>query len=1098
MTKTHLPAHMDSVRQKCRPKHQLLILKCYPRLPKNSSADVKPNGSELSYLLYYAGTRSSKLHKIGAFLERKTASDVSKAYSTRVLVTLQVLTALLDNKSVGAGSGFQLIAPYVLRIISGILHITTDISLIEASQTTWSVFCKHQDQAMLAADHEYRELYEELVAQYAQFAHKGGAKKLGKATSPVAVQDAIRLREAGLHATKSMVTSDALAFESGRQLLNATIPAILSNLRGDDAAHVEHLVKVSKRAEDEEKDNGVNRRQSMATVRTHTGNNLDGSEGSDPRAAEGTAQHADEVAEEGVALVALDCLKAVFASDNRAQVRSATSAVLSYMSELQYYRRPQTSEKPRSDLSTDSWATKTFELCTAWTPVQDRFILLVTAVETLIRLPIKESDMRQHLLYTSLIDDILRSDLNLIGLSIMDVLLGLIQQTLRVLQLADPPAPTASQDGSSNSESRLGTSSISTRMPSEARVRLMERLRSCIADLATHVYYTDQISDMLSAILLRLKPSPSLDGQQSPAAAAAIEEPKSAVSEAASKISMVARERSISSSSGYFSFDTARQVALEMVRDILKVANSTRAQNSSGVSQSRNPVALATWEGTQWLLRDPCAEVRKAYADALITWLVLETNKSDFRYNDPKPTPRKNQAEGAVNGALSRRAVSNASASYNFKDRQSKKSQQTFIQLLHLACYENALQYASISEPDTLLINTLLVTLVKRLGVNAVASGLPMIFALQEEIARVNSPVGKVRIGSLVHGYLWAVVEVFDCDHESTGQAILQEIARRKEKSLWVREMQYPPLQVDAIHMRGISASTNLSQGTIAHENLKPFDDREAFVDAILERYQSSVASPAPSAPGSPGRSLSMNALERTTSGYLGAKQLHDPTLVARAKEDMMATWSREECLAAIASMAPKSVSLSGSRSSPTQALAAAAAGHNHRQLLGAANGGAPARNANLGTPPKANQTPRYRQQAFGNLNDHRQRLNSQSPDRRPSASSAGKASSSAPAKGPLRVEELKRALATGDFPSLAGGRHLVDDDTTSESVVVGDDFDLGSDNGSYSYTYRKTLRSGAPKKKPTKKDITALLDSIVVEDDRPPVKVSMGRPPYY
>lgn len=69
---------MNAVRQKCRPKHQVLILKCYPRFQKNVQ-DVKPNSSELSYLLYYASTRRSKLQKVGAFLEKKTANDASKA-----------------------------------------------------------------------------------------------------------------------------------------------------------------------------------------------------------------------------------------------------------------------------------------------------------------------------------------------------------------------------------------------------------------------------------------------------------------------------------------------------------------------------------------------------------------------------------------------------------------------------------------------------------------------------------------------------------------------------------------------------------------------------------------------------------------------------------------------------------------------------------------------------------------------------------------------------------------------------------------------------------------------------------------------------------
>ena len=51
------------------------MLKCYPKFQKNA-VDVRPNPSELSYLLYYASTRRSKIQKVAAFLEKRTASDV--------------------------------------------------------------------------------------------------------------------------------------------------------------------------------------------------------------------------------------------------------------------------------------------------------------------------------------------------------------------------------------------------------------------------------------------------------------------------------------------------------------------------------------------------------------------------------------------------------------------------------------------------------------------------------------------------------------------------------------------------------------------------------------------------------------------------------------------------------------------------------------------------------------------------------------------------------------------------------------------------------------------------------------------------------------
>jgi hypothetical protein len=66
---------MNALQQKCRPKHQVLVLKCYPRTTKGA-VDVKPNSSELSYLLFYVQSRRTKIQKVGSFLEKKTASDV--------------------------------------------------------------------------------------------------------------------------------------------------------------------------------------------------------------------------------------------------------------------------------------------------------------------------------------------------------------------------------------------------------------------------------------------------------------------------------------------------------------------------------------------------------------------------------------------------------------------------------------------------------------------------------------------------------------------------------------------------------------------------------------------------------------------------------------------------------------------------------------------------------------------------------------------------------------------------------------------------------------------------------------------------------------
>ena len=79
---------MHAVRQRCRPKHQVLVLNCFPRHHKHN-VEVKPNSSELSYLLYYVSTRRSKLQKVGDFLDKRTTTDVWKGRIGLVIFLLR-------------------------------------------------------------------------------------------------------------------------------------------------------------------------------------------------------------------------------------------------------------------------------------------------------------------------------------------------------------------------------------------------------------------------------------------------------------------------------------------------------------------------------------------------------------------------------------------------------------------------------------------------------------------------------------------------------------------------------------------------------------------------------------------------------------------------------------------------------------------------------------------------------------------------------------------------------------------------------------------------------------------------------------------------
>lgn len=1086
---------MNAIRQKMRPKHQLLILKCYPKLPKatnntnNNTApeELKPNGSELSYLLYYASARRAKLTKVGAFLDKKTQSDVYKGRVPAVNVTLQILEAFLrSSEACGGKDGFGLFAPFVLNILKEVLTKGGSVELVEGAGRVWSAFCLHDDHATLAGDAEYRTSFASVVKIWVELASKkpGAAKKsLGKAHG-LSVSDEIRLRKAGLEAMTAMSKSGALDSDPTRQLDNV-LTVVLQNLWADDASYLTHLQSAEKE-QAREKAAAINRgRPSMATVRTNRT-----TEENDARAAEGTTADADKIAEGEAGLLALHCLRGIYQVDNRSQIRAATSSLLAFVA--RQARGSRQSANSGAAPYGSSWATALVKMVCNWTPVQDRFVVLFTAVETLIRTPIIEEELDKQLVLSHIIGQVLASDINLIGLSIMDILLGLVQHVLLILQIGTTQATlnrgelTSSDDSFKSSGEKSRSAVEVAKTPSPSRLQLLAQLRQCIASLATHVYYTDQISDMAAAILLRLKPSPSSATNPS-ITAAAIEDPTAAVAEVATNASL--RERP--NTDGFFSFDTAREVALDAVKDIMVVANSAQLDGTS-TSSNRNPVPISVWEGTQWLLRDSSYDVRISYVNALCVWLDLETGKSDVQLED-KSAPSKYKRE-AGQGEMARRAVSNASG----RNRTTKRGRSTFLQLLHLAVYEEALQRAGTpgSDAEYLVLHLLLTTLVERLGINAVRTGLPMMLRLQEDIQLVPSPQAKIHLGSLVHGYLQTLVSFFGIVPTVPGAEITAEISRRRQHGIWLEGIQYPALTVSEIPSAVVSSRAGAARAAASNENLKPFDHRQVLVEALTGAYATSLSSESP--PISPSRSFSLPML--SDSSYLNP----DSTATASSPsekvpqavtDDLNASWSKDSLLAALASAAPKSISLSGSRTggfasahhhgSRTEMLRGGV--NDHRHLLAAANTfpmtksseGSPTRNGSAGQSIKGSLQGSVRRGGPGAVSQRKQhRVPSRSPTaigtgaagvRRASASTQGRGNSNgynAGLRGPSstrsdsnvgnggsRIEELKRALATGSTPvpniGVLGRIGGDDDESFSD-----DDDDVEVEEGDYESSY--------------------------------------------
>lgn len=832
---------------------------------------------------------------------------------SNVQVTLQILTSIIEK----APRDLALYAGSVLAILNTVLG-SKDINMVEESIPTFESYCKYVDAASLNADQSRTKQYKSLVQQYTAF----GSLELS--TTQNSVPQSTKRRTIALKAIRAIVGSEALVVDTSDQL-NAVMPVILENLdleKGGSFAPLQHRATTG---EQQSADSARKRRMSSAA----TVASID-EVSADPATASETTADADKLAEEEVRVLAIRCLKQIFSistGTSRTQMRLATSLVLRYIATKER-PKPPTRSGSTASFATD-WATTLFETIARWTPVQDRFIIVITTVETLVRSPIVEAILEKQLILATLIDWLLKSDINLIGLSVMDVLLRLIQHTLLLLQLG-----SREQDGSVSKSPKgdsLGlykemaqqfdptailTEPERARLPDEKattvspmRRELLLMLERCISDLATHIYYTDQISDMLTAIMARLKPSSASD---IPTAAAAVNDPVAATKTIADSANFVEDP----STDGFFSFATARVVALKAVKDIILTSNNKRT-GAGASAEVRSRVGVQVWEGTQWLLKDEDPEVRQAYIDALITWLRLETNKGDSMLaQDGLRKPRSAKRDGHANGDLSvaKRAVSNASR------RGEKQTKSTFLQLLHLAIYDEAAERAE-DESTILLLYMLMWVLVERLGVNAIRTGVPMIMNLQGAVLNGNDhgPNAKARVAGLVHGYLWAIAEKFDFESTAIGHEINAEISRRKRSHCWSDQMRFPPSSI--AHVLASSAAVNEKQMNISEEavgTIRPFLNINVFVDEIATAYDRTLVSPPSSPPSSPGRIFSVPTLG---FGYgYNAGPVHKPApehqIPQKVKDEMCGTWSRESCLASIDK--ESNPSLSGSRTAPS------------------------------------------------------------------------------------------------------------------------------------------------------------------------------------
>ncbi|KAK9377338.1 uncharacterized protein V1513DRAFT_436085 [Lipomyces chichibuensis] len=731
------------MRNKFRPKHQRLILQCYPG---GRSQEKHPNTSELSYLLYYVSTRRTKLQKVGRFLERKVRSDVWRGRAGNVQVTLDISKALIDR----CPSDLNVFADFIISILMTVLN-SNDLALCQYTDATFSAFCEHHDGGLLADDQEFVRKFVELLKLY---------MKVGERTKTTNDLGWVLV---SLKAAKSIAASEAISTSNGQSRVQIDIiaPVILQQMYSDTE---DDLLILDARA------TALESSSNEATTRT-------------PRTSTGTIRprHTDEVEDDSegdspqheASVLALQALRKLFDAihDNGvSQIRYASIAVVHFII-----------DHPKNE----TWATNMIDLMARWTPVQLRFVILRSLLEVTASLAINETS--KHLVVTRLISSLLSSSVNLVGLSVLDVLHVLFSQILS--HLNQHAKGVKDEDGT--------------------RKILLDKLALAIADLATHTYYSDQISDMVTEILVRLRPITN-EGQQENAngngtatlrTMREISEPPSTVGSYANLDKYIRNGKSQKN----ISHKPALVIGLKVVKEILTVANTV----DSGVT--RNIVPLQAWNQTEWAITEKEAGVHIAYVDALLTYFDLEIGK------DPEV--------------------------FDVKKHSSARS--GFLARLHLALYDYCLELSNKQE-DFEVINVLLLTVVDRLGLYGILRGLPMVLQLQDTIHDViidgHTTGGRpeksklpgrnlISLDSIILTYISAVAKKLDIpDLEGVVEA---EIVKRKAATEWDESITNPPkpLSVSLKKTKAVVTKGNLH---LAEASDNSEDEEETSSTAVV------------------------------------------------------------------------------------------------------------------------------------------------------------------------------------------------------------------------------------------------------------------------
>ncbi|GMG55783.1 unnamed protein product [Ambrosiozyma monospora] len=374
-----------------KPKHQKLILRCYPskKLPGN---ETKPNNAELSYLIYYAKTRRTKLEKVCVFLDKKTKSDVAHGRIGHLTVTMYILQELINECTDNLG----ILTPTIITTLSSVLNLK-DLSSSQLASNVFESYCQAlqpQQTQIFSSDNALLKDFLKLSKEFIDLGGENGS------------EDWQRI---GIQSTQVASSYVEATYTSQASLIQHCVTLLLSKLEKNAS--------------------------SPELVRTVT-----------------SSEQKIDTASLTIKDYAMLALKQFFDTNNKKQVDLSTKSVVGYALEK------------KSDLV---WVNVLLEVCTKKTHIELRYRVISVLILELT----KAKDIQSKSFLSMLISNLLScEDVNMVGLPVKEIL-GDVLQLEKHLILNE----------SGNQE-------------------LADEYNDIVRSLSKHIYYNNQINDMVQEI----------------------------------------------------------------------------------------------------------------------------------------------------------------------------------------------------------------------------------------------------------------------------------------------------------------------------------------------------------------------------------------------------------------------------------------------------------------------------------------------------------------------------------------------------------------------------------------------------------------------